>query len=84
MEVSEEERIALWDVTGTDTYVWCHIILITEDGEKEIATEHFKHDPNKQDTFIKMADKIQTTQITTKSILEYKYTYTYKQIYIIV
>ena len=72
MEVSEEERVALWDVTGTDTYVWCHIILITEDGEKEIATEHFKHDPNKQDSFIKMADKIQTTQITTKSILEYK------------
>ena len=72
IEVSEEQSAALWDVTGTDNYVWCYIILITENGEKEIATDHFKHNPNEQDNFIKMADRIQTTQITTKSILEYK------------
>ena len=72
MEVSEEERVALWDVTGANTYVWCHIILITEDGEKEIAKDHFKHDPNKHDSFIKIADKIQKTQTTTKCIIEYR------------
>ena len=72
MEVTEEERVALWDITGIDTFVWCHITLITEDGEREIATDHFKHDHNKQDSFIKLADRIQTTQTTTKSIIEYR------------
>ena len=27
MEVTEEERVALWDINGTDTFVWCHIII---------------------------------------------------------
>ena len=27
MEVTEEERVALWDITGIDTFVWCHIII---------------------------------------------------------
>ncbi|KAI6650304.1 hypothetical protein LOD99_5982 [Oopsacas minuta] len=76
MEYSEEERIGFWDINGTNTFVWCHIILITKDYEKEIATDHFTHDSSIDDRFMRIIDQIQNInkyiQTTTNCIIEYR------------
>ena len=77
MDYTEEERLEFWKRSGNKTFVWCQII-ITNENERELISDHFTFDTNTQQNFMKTINELKTNNnkyipnVVTPCIIEYK------------